>query len=221
MTTRLFSAEFAGTFALVFAGTGAIIINSQFNGVITHVGIALTFGLVIMTMIYAFGSVSGAHFNPAVTLGFWVAKQIRLKETLPYFAAQTSGALAASLLLRFMFPESEDLGGTSYESLRLAFVFEIILTFFLMTVILSVTTGKSTSSNLAGLAIGSTVAFCAMFGGPVSGASMNPARSLGPALVSLNLDQLWMYFLAPGIGALLAVGVCKISHKKDCCQSCD
>lgn len=216
---KIYLAEAFGTFALVFAGTGAIIINDISGGAITHVGIAATFGLIIMVMIFAVGNISGAHFNPAVTLGFWAARQLPAKQIIPYITSQCAGALLASGILKLIFTSHESLGATfpSGSSLN-SFILEIILTVFLMFVILSVTTGKSVKPSMSGLAIGATVGLDALFGGPVSGASMNPARSLAPALVSLNLGFLWIYLTAPCIGAFLSVLLCRNIHSKPCCQ---
>lgn len=201
-----FLAELLGTFALVFAGTGAIVINSVVPGSITHVGIAIVFGLVVMAMIYAFGDVSGAHLNPAVTIGFWVAGRMRPAQVGPYITAQLIGALAASLVLRLMFMQHPSLGATIPVGPELrSFVMEIILTAMLMLVILQVSSGPRETGILAGIAIGGVVGLEAMFAGPISGASMNPARSLAPALVSGNLGTIWIYLTAPVIGAVLAV----------------
>jgi aquaporin Z len=204
-------AEFIGTFTLVFCGTGAVIINDISNGQVTHIGIAITFGLVVMAMIYAVGEVSGAHMNPAVTIAFAVNKTFAWKETIPYIVSQVLGAIAASLVLKMLFPSSLLLGATLPSgSAMQSFILEIFLTFFLMFVVLQVATGSKEQGMFAGLAIGSVVLLEAMFAGPVSGASMNPARSLAPALISGHLDDLWIYLTAPFIGALIAVVVYKI-----------
>ncbi len=211
---KKYIAEFTGTFALVFCGTGAIIINEQTNGQIGHIGIAITFGLIVSSMIYSFGNSSGAHFNPAVTIGFWAAKLLPKKEVLPYIASQILGAFLATTILKFLFPENINLGSTiPTGSAMQSFVLEIILTFLLMLVILSTSQGSKEIGIMAGLAIGSTVLLEAMFAGPISGASMNPARSLSPALLSGNTQTLWIYILAPIIGALLSVIVWQSQQK--------
>jgi aquaporin Z len=198
--------EFLGTFALVFAGTGAIIVNDVSGGAISHVGIALTFGLVVMVMIYAVGDISGAHFNSAVTLGFWLAGRLPVREVAPYIGSQLVGGLLASLLLRLVFSEHSGLGVTQPSvTVFGAFLFEVLLTFFLMFVIIHVSSGAKERGITAGLAIGATVCLDALFGGPITGASMNPARSLAPALVAGHFDHLWLYLLAPVVGAFLAV----------------
>lgn len=206
--------EFVGTFALVFAGTGAVIINDFSDGVITHTGIALTFGLVIMVMIYAVGDISGAHFNPAVTIGFWVAKHFPYREIAPYILAQLAGGLLASTLLSVTFPEHTSLGSTLPAiGPPQAFMFEVILTFLLMFVIINVAVGTKEVGLMAGLAIGATVGLSALFAGPLTGASMNPARSLAPALVSGTLNHLWIYLTAPFVGAALAVVIYQVIRR--------
>ena len=209
-TWRAALAEALGTFALVFAGTGAVVVEAQ-TGALGHVGVALTFGLVVMAAIYAVGEVSGAHINPAVTVAFWVSGRFPGIRVGPYVAAQVAGAVAASVVVALLFPGSATLGqtvpaGTALQSLGL----EAVLTFLLMFVILGVAVGAREVGLLAGVAIGGVVAFEALMGGPVSGASMNPARSLGPALVGLatgtsDLSSLWVYLVGPTLGALLAV----------------
>lgn len=215
---RKLLAEFLGTFILVFAGTGAIVINEVSGGAIGHAGIALTFGMVVLAMIHTFGDVSGAHLNPAVTLAFAAAGRFPRRGVPGYLLAQVAGALAASGMLAVMFPESTTLGATlpaGPESR--SFVLEVVLTAILMLTILSVSTGAREKGATAGLAIGMVVGLEAMFAGPISGASMNPARSLGPALVSGNLAHLWIYLLAPAAGALLAVPLCMGVREKGCC----
>ncbi len=211
-------AEFLGTFALVFAGTGAIIINDLSGGAVTHVGIALTFGMVVIAMIYAIGEVSGAHLNPAVTLGFFLARRFPARCILPYTASQCAGAVLASLTLYFLFPSHPTLGATLPAGSDLqSFVMEFVLTFFLMFVILSVSTGAKEKGPTAGMVIGAVVGLEALFAGPISGASMNPARSLAPALVSGELEHLWVYLAAPVLGAAAAVFACHSVHGKPCC----
>lgn len=201
---RRMGAEFVGTFALVFAGAGAIVIDAQQNGAITHVGVAATFGLVIMVMIYAVGHISGGHFNPGVTLAFAAARRFPLRDVAPYWAAQFAAAIAAAVVLRMMFGDVIDLGATQPAgSLAQSFWLELILTFGLMFVIVSVATDTRAVGQAAAIAIGGTVGLEAMFAGPISGASMNTARSLGPALVSGELHALWLYVLAPPIGAVI------------------
>lgn len=203
LASRL-GAEFIGTFALVFAGAGAIVIDSTQDGAVTHVGIAATFGLVIMVMIYAVGHISGGHFNPGVTLGFAATRHFPLRHVVPYWAAQVLAALAAAATLRALFGNVADLGATlPAGSSNQSFWLEVILTFGLMFVIISVATGTRAVGQGAAIAIGGTVGLEAMFAGPISGASMNSARSLGPALVSGELHALWIYLIAPPIGALL------------------
>ncbi|HPO92370.1 MAG TPA: aquaporin [Phycisphaerales bacterium] len=199
-------AEALGTFCLVFAGTGAMVVNQTTNGAVTHVGIALTFGLVVMAMIYALGDVSGAHLNPAVTIAFALAARLPVREVPRYAFAQAAGALAASVFLRVLFPSSDTLGATlpagpAWQS----FALETALSFMLMLVILEVASGPKERGIMAGIAIGGVVGLEALFAGPVSGASMNPARSLAPAVVSGHLEHLWVYLLAPVLGAAAAV----------------
>jgi aquaporin Z len=215
---RRLAAEGLGTFALVFAGTGAIVINDVTGGTVSHVGIALTFGLIVLAMIYAVGDVSGAHLNPAVTLGFFAARRFEGRRVAPYIASQCAGALLASLALRLMFPTSATLGATLPAGSDLqSFVLEAVLTFLLMFVILSVSTGSKEKGILAGVAVGSVIALEALFAGPISGASMNPARSLAPALVSLRLDSLWVYLTAPVLGACAGVLACRCVQEPGCC----
>lgn len=207
---RNYVSEFLGTFALVFCGTGAIVINQVSGGAITHVGIATTFGLIVMSMIYSLGGISGAHMNPAVSIAFTVARRFPARQLIPYIISQLAGALLASLTLRYLFPASQLLGATMpVGSDMQSFILELLLTFFLMLVILNVATGSKEQGMFAGLAIGSVVALEAMFAGPVCGASMNPARSLAPALTSGHPEHLWLYFVAPITGAIAAVPVWK------------
>ena len=213
-------AEFLGTFALVFAGTGAIVINHASNGTITHAGIALTFGLIVLAMIYALGDVSGAHLNPAVTTGFAAAGRFPWRAVPGYVGAQLLGAFVASGLLRFLFPTDPTLGATLPAGAPMqSFVLELVLTFLLMFVILSVSTGAKEKGITAGIAIGAVIALEAMFAGPICGASMNPARSLAPAVVSGHLEHLWIYFAGPVLGALLAIPACCGVRESGCCST--
>ena len=208
---KKYYAEIIGTFALVFCGTGAIIINQESAGVITHPGIAFTFGLIVMVMIYALGPISGAHLNPAVTIAFTVAKRFPLNQVFPYILSQAIGAFIASMTLKFLFTGNEFLGATMPAGTDIqSFVLELILTFFLMLVIINVATGSKEQGMFAGLAIGSTVLLEAMFAGPVCGASMNPIRSISPAVVSGHLEHLWIYVTAPVMGAVLAIFVWRL-----------
>ena len=205
---RAVIAEAFGTFAMVFAGTGAIVVNTTHGGSITHVGIAFTFGLIVLAMIYALGDVSGAHLNPAVTLAFVVAGRFSLRDVPGYLAGQAIGAFIASVVLQLLFTDHATLGATLPSgSVMQSWVMEFILTLILMTVILGVSTGSKEKGVLAGIAIGSTIALEAMFAGPVCGASMNPFRSLAPAVVSGRVEHLWIYLSAPFAGAMAGVGI--------------
>ena len=213
-------AECFGTFCLVFAGTGAIIINQTTGGAISHAGVALTFGLIVLAMIETVGDVSGAHLNPAVTLGFWTAKRFPGSQVLPYIGSQCAGALLASGVLRLLFPDNATLGATLPAGSPLqSFVLEVILTAILMFVILSVSHGAKEKGITAAIAIGATVGLEAMFAGPICGASMNPARSLGPALVSGHVEHLWIYLTATVLGALIAVPLCCGIRDSGCCRT--
>jgi aquaporin Z len=203
---RRYAAEFFGTFALVFAGTGAIVINAVSGGAVSHVGIGLTFGLIVMAMIYALGEVSGAHLNPAVTLGFFLARRFPASSVLPYLLSQSAGALLASAILRLLFGNIAHLGATLPAGpTSQSFFLEVILTAVLMFVILCLATGSKEQGLMAGIAIGATVGLEALFAGPICGASMNPARSLAPAFISAHTASLWIYLTAPFLGAALAV----------------
>lgn len=207
-------AEFIGTFALVFCGTGAIVIDQETHGAVTHAGIAITFGLIVMCMIYALGDISGAHLNPAVSIAFTVAKKFPPRQLLPYIISQLAGAVTASLVLKFLFPANTLLGATlPAGSSTQSFILECLLTFFLMLVIINVATGSKEQGMFAGLAIGSVVLLEAMFAGPICGASMNPARSFAPAVVSGHLENLWVYLVATPIGAVAAIPVWKYFSK--------
>ena len=219
---KKYISEFIGTFSMIFCGTGAMTVNEVTGGEVTHVGIAITWGLIVMAMIYAFGETSGAHFNPAVTIAFAFAKKFSWKEVPKYIVAQILGAFAASLLLWYLFPASENLGATipTVDVWR-AFVLELLLTFFLMVVIINVSTGSKEMGIIAGIAVGGVVLLEAMFAGPITNASMNPARSIAPNIVSGNIDGLWLYILAPILGALLAVVSCKLIKEDNCCNEID
>jgi aquaporin Z len=213
------AAEFIGTFSLVFAGTGAIVINETSGGAITHVGVALTFGLVILAMIYTIGDISGAHLNPAVSLGFFAARRFPFREVIPYVVSQCIGAFAASGLLRILFPQSEMLGATFPTGSEMqSFVMEVILTAILMFVILGVSTGAAEKGITAGIVVGSVIGLEAMFAGPISGGSMNPARSLAPALVSGYFQHVWIYLAAPVAGAFVGVLGCRCVRERGCCS---
>jgi len=216
---KKYLAEFIGTFAMIFCGTGAMTINEVTGGDVTHVGIAITWGFIVMAMIYAFGEISGAHFNPAVTIAFAYAKKFSWKEVPKYILIQILGALSASLILYFLFPTSEFYGATipTIDIWR-AFVMELLLTFFLMVVIINVSTGSKEVGIMAGIAIGGVILLEATFAGPVTKASMNPARSLAPAIVSGQFHGLWLYLTAPVLGAILAVISCKLVKDDNCCD---
>src|SRR6476646_7665213 len=186
-------AECLGTFALVFAGTGAIVIDEATGGGVSHVGIALTFGLIVLAMIYTLGDISGAHINPAVTIGFWAARRFESREVLPYVVSQCAGPFLQ------------------------AFFLDLILTARFMFVILGVSMGGREKGITAGIVVGSVIGLEAMFAGPICGASMNPARSLGPAVVSFHLQSLWIYLLAPVIGAVIGVLACRCVRERGCC----
>jgi aquaporin Z len=215
-----YGGEFLGTFALLFAGTGAVVINDASGGSITQVGIAITFGLIVMTMIYAVGDLSGAHLNPAVSVGFWLSGQLSLRTAVGYVVAQVAGGISASAMLRAVFPEHTTLGATLPNLAPFgAFAFEVLLTFFLMFVIIHVSVGAKEKGLMAGVAVGGMVCLSAMYGGPATGASMNPARSLAPALVAGQWRGWWIYVTAPFIGSALAVLSCRLLRYPGCCGS--
>ncbi len=197
---RCLAAETIGTFALVFAGCGAVMVDAK-TGQLGHIGVALSFGLVIMFGIYAVGHISGAHFNPAVTFAFAVTRHFPWRRAALYWGAQLLGALAAAALLRGSLGTIADVGATLPSgSQGQSFLWEVVLSAFLMFVILAVATDTRAVGEAAAIAIGGTIALDAMFGGPISGASMNPARSIAPAVVSGNLHALWLYIVAPVVG---------------------
>jgi aquaporin Z len=202
----IIAAELFGTFCLVFAGTGAIVVNTMTGGTVSHAGVAIVFGLVVMAMVYAVGDISGAHLNPAVTVGFWLAGRLPARRVPMYVASQMVGALLASACVRLIVGNAAHLGATLPAGGEMqSFALEVVLTCILMVVILCVATGPKETGILAGIAIGGVIGLEAMFAGPISGASMNPARSLAPAVVSGQLQYLWVYLAAPLVGAALAV----------------
>jgi aquaporin Z len=210
---KKYLSEFIGTFILVFAGTGVVVVNQQMGGVVTLPGIAACWGLIIIATVYAFGDISGNHINPAVTLAFAVDRRFEWKEVPFYLLSQALGAVAASVLLHLLFPENTSLGLTQPSGSWLqSFIMEVIMTFILLLVILRVSTGAKEKGITAGIVIGATVWFLVLFGGPVSGTSLNPTRSFAPALVTGNFNHLWIYLSAPFAGALLAVLVHRGLH---------
>ncbi|MBI3313683.1 MAG: aquaporin [Candidatus Omnitrophica bacterium] len=208
--------EFVGTFALVFAGCGSIMIAERFPASIPIGVIPLVFGLTVAAMVYALGHISGAHFNPAVTVAFAVARHFPAKEVLAYCSAQILGGLAAISILAATLPEGQTFGATlSAVGIFSALVWEFILTFFLMFLIIAVATDTRAVGTMAGVAIGAAVAFCAYVGGPVTGASMNPARSFAPALFQHQMTTFWIYLMAPLAGAVSAA----LSYEGIRCQT--
>lgn len=205
---RALLAEVIGTYALMFTGTGAMVVDSVKDGIIGHVGIAITFGLIVMAMIYAIGDISGAHMNPAVTFGFWVARRFPLRRVPGYVLAQLLGAVLASGTLWILFPGQATYGATLPSGAwQQSLVLEILLTLMLMFLVLSVAVGAKETGILAGIAIGGYITLASIFGGPISGCSMNPARSFGPALFSGTWDSFWIYVVGPLIGAGLSVPI--------------
>lgn len=212
-------AEFIGTFALVLVGCGAIVVDAHTGGSITHPGVALAFGGVVALVIYALGDVSGAHINPAVSLGFWLSGSLSAREALGYLLSQCAGALAASAALRAAFPLHQTLGATLPGIAPLwAWWVELAITFALVFVIFEVVRAGPTRARVGGFAIGATVGIAAFSAGPFTGASMNPARSLGPALVSGSFSHLWIYCTAPFLGAALALFGCRFLRGPECCR---
>jgi len=218
MFKQLFS-EFLGTAILVFCGTSAIVVNDISQGMVSHVGIALVFGLVVLAIIYTLGDISGAHINPAVTIAFWQAREFPGHKVIPYIICQISGAIFASTLVYLLFFSHPTYGATlpAYGIMQ-TFILEVILTFILMLTIINVATGAKEQGITAGIVIGSVVALEALFAGPISGASMNPARSIAPALISGQWEVLWVYITAPVIGACLAVNCCRCLKNSPCCR---
>ena len=217
-TGNRYLAEGIGTFALVFAGCTAIVVNDTYPDSLGHIGVSLVFGMIVMAMIYSLGNISGAHINPAVTLGFFFAGRLDKKLVLPYILSQLCGAVFAAMLLKVIFPEHQTLGATlPTVAISQAFIIEVVLSFLLMFVILNVSTGHMEKGIMAGVAIGGTVAMDALIGGPMTGASMNPARSFAPALVSGQFQSLWIYVSAPVVGMFLAFPTCRWIQGQSCC----
>lgn len=207
-------AELVGTFVLVLAGTGAIVVNEWTKGAVTHPGIAATFGLVVMAMAFAFGKVSGCHINPAATLALTLSGKFPAREAPVYVFAQIAGAFLASLLLRALFPTSDTLGATLPAGVVWhSFVLEGVLTFILLLTALSFAGDTTPRASLAPVAVGGVVGFEALFAGPICGASMNPARSLAPAVLSGHTEHLWVYLAAPLMGAVLAAGLGRVLYE--------
>ena len=196
---------------MVFIGTGSIMTDSIYNE-IGNIGIGLSFGLSVMSVVYAIGSISGAHINPAVSIAFWVNKKLITKDLIPYIFFQIVGGILASILLFFLLPESKTMGETLVKcrDWKVVFIVEFIITFILMFVILQVSDKSRNLDRYSGIAIGGVVAFAAIFVGPISGASMNPARSIAPAILINDFSYLWIYIVSPILGAILSVFVYKI-----------
>jgi aquaporin Z len=212
---KKYLAEFIGTFALVFCGTGAVIVNEQSNGSLGLIGIAVSFGMIITAMIYIFGNISETHINPSVTIALLIGKLISKKDALFYISAQIVGAITASVLLMFIFPKNVSLGATIPSgNLLQSFILEFILTTFLMLTILA-TTSKKELTNIAGLIIGLFVVGIILFAGPISGGSFNPARSFAPAIISGKTTALWIYLTAPTLGAIVAMLIWKSFNKME------
>lgn len=207
---KKYTAELLGTYALVLFGTGAIVINDVTNNTITHVGIAIVFGAIVTAMIYSFGKISGAHINPAVTIGFLLVNKISVKESVFYIIAQVVGGILASITLLTLFPKHLGLGTTLplHGNAMQSFILEIILTLFLMLTIIQISSNKN-YHDFTGVAVGLVVMLEAMFAGPITGASMNPARSIAPAIISGQTQHLWLYIVAPVLGAMMAIGIWK------------
>ena len=217
-----FSAEFLGTFFLVFAGCGSMVVNDLYGGLLGHLGVSMVFGLIVMAMIYAVGNISGAHLNPAVTLGFWFTGRLPARKVPLYLLAQFGAALAAAAMLRSLFPLHGELGGTMPAGDPMqSLILEFVLTFLLMSVIFNVATGHMEKGIMAGVAVGGTVALASLMGGPVSGAALNPARALGPALVTGKLAHQWIYVVGPVAGALAARSVCRLVQGAERCATGD
>jgi aquaporin NIP len=200
---RRAGAEAVAAFALVFAGCGAIVADAHYRGALGTVGVGLVFGLIIMVMVYATGHLSGAHINPAVSIAFTFTRHFPAREALVYVTAQLLGATAAALVLLAAWPDQPAALGATVPSVGAgtAFLYELVLTAFLMFVITAVATDTRAVGPAAAIAIGGTVGLDAIFGGPVTGASMNPARSFGPALAAGEWTDFWVYVAGPLVGA--------------------
>ena len=210
MNTKNLAAEFVGTFALIFIGAGALAIGQA-----NLVGVALAHGLVIVVFAYAYGHISGTHINPAVTLGLLIAGEIEFVVAIGYWIVQFLGGILGAVVLNAVLPDAGDLGVTILGEgvgVGQGLIVEIVLTFFLVNTIFN-TAVSGKAGNFAGLAIGLTLVFCILMGGPLTRASLNPARTLGPAIVSGNYADIWLYFVGPLVGAILAallyIGVLK------------
>lgn len=202
---KKYVAEFLGTFILIFVGIGSIVVDQHTNGSIGLIGIAICWGVAVTALIYAFGNISGTHLNPAVTLTFWMVRLLPGKDVLPYLIAQILGAFVATGTLKYLFPAEIFLGETQPLGYPFrSFVLEIVISFILMTVILFTSQGSKETGILAGLAIGGTILFLVIFAGPISGTSMNPTRSLAPAMITGHAENLWIYLTAPFAGMFLA-----------------
>jgi aquaporin Z len=220
MTSNRFFAEAVGTFALVFVGCGAVVVNDLYGGALGHLGVNIVFGLIVMAVIYATGNISGAHINPAVTIAFWAAGRFPASAVPAYITAQCLGAIFAATVLWYLFPTHGTLGATiPAMPVTKTIVVEVLISFLLMFVVLNVSTGHKEKGIMAGVAVGGTVALNALFAGQLTGASMNPARSLGPALLSGNMDTMWIYVAAPIVGMYLARPACRWIQGADCCPS--
>jgi aquaporin NIP len=211
-SVKAYIGELIGTFILLMCGTGAIIVHQETQGAVTHVGICIVWGLVVMALIYGLGEVSGCHINPAVTIALSLVGLFEWKHVLPYILAQVIGAFLASFCLHLMFPANEGLGGT-YPSgaAGQSWLLEVFLTAFLMLTVLLTTQGKKESALvMAPIAIGAVVLLEALFAGPISGASMNPARSLAPAVLSGKVADVWIYLTATPLGAAVGAGIWRV-----------
>ncbi len=216
---KKYIAECFGTYGLVLFGTAAIVLKDQSGGRLTHAGVACVFGLSVAVMILLFGKISGAHINPAVSIALWLAKRFSGKLLLPYIFSQISGAIAGSLTVYFLFSGHPTLGATLPSAgISQSFFIEFFLTFLLIYTVLQTTSRQNHSIMIPSLMIGCLVALEAFFAGPLTGASMNPARSIGPAFISGQFQALWIYILAPIFGACFAVLGCRCLQQKGCCE---